>query len=126
MKLEHALKKIGDFIVTHQTEILYAIGIVTVAVTKAKLRVEDTTILDSNIDIYMGSEPDMVIQTLEASALEERDDYYKNRKADKIVDICKKYPTAKKQAIKSLSNIASRTADSYYKSRIMDKMTNLI
>ena len=72
------------------------------------------------------SNEEAVIKAIEAAALKDRNDYYKNNKANKIIEICENNPDVVRVGAASVQRIMQSTSSEYYRNCMLSKLTRLL
>lgn len=130
MKLSNLFNSAIVFISEHPKEISAGLALFASVLLSAKSseRKQPDVIdicLNAASDATMTNE-EAVIKAIEAAALKDRADYYKNDKVNKIIEICTNNPDVVRVGAASVQRIMQTTSSEYYRNSMLSRLTRLL
>lgn len=130
MKFSNLCNSVIVFISEHPKEISAGLALfasVMLSAKSAEQRQPDVIdiCLDAANSAAMSNE-EAIIKAIEAAALKDRDDFYKNQKVYTIVDICKNHPEFVRVGAASVQRIMQSTKDDWYRRCMLNNLARLL
>lgn len=131
MKISNWLNSVIVFVSEHPKEIsaglaLFASVLLSAKSSEQKKKPDAIDIcLNAATDATMSNE-EAIIKAIEAAALKDRADYYKNDKVNKIIEICTNNPDVVRVGAASVQRIMQTTSSEYYRNSMLSRLTRLL
>lgn len=130
MKISNWFNNVVVFVSEHPKEIsaglaLFASILLSAKTTERKQPDVIDICLNAATDATMSNE-EAVIKAIEAAALKDRADYYKNDKVNKIIEICTNNPDVVRVGAASVQRIMQTTSSEYYRNSMLSRLTRLL
>lgn len=130
MKISNWFNNVVVFVCEHPKEISAGLALFASVLLSAKSSEQKQ--LDP-IDICLNAASDAamtkeeaVVKAIEAVALKERNDFYKNEEVKKIVNICESHPEVIRVGTTSVQRIMQSTKDDWYRRCMMNSLARLL
>ena len=130
MKISNWFNNVIVFVSEHPKEIsaglaLFASVLLSAKSTERKQLDSIDICLNAATDAAMSNE-EAIIKAIEAAALKDRNDYYKNNKVDTIVNICKDHPEVVRAGTASIQRIMQSTSNEWYRRCMTSSLMRLL
>ena len=130
MKISNWFNSVIVFVSEHPKEISAGLALFASVLLSAKSSEQKQPdvidiCLNAATDATMSNE-EAVIKAIEAAALKDRADYYKNDKVNKIIEICTNNPDVVRFGAASIQRIMQTTKDDWYRRCMMNSLARLL
>lgn len=130
MKLSNWFNSVIVFVSEHPKEISAGLALFASVLLSAKTKEQkQPDVIDICLDAANSaamSNEEAIIKAIEAAALKDRDDFYKNQKVDNIVSICENHPEFVRAGAASVQRIMQSTKDDWYRRCMLNDLARLL
>lgn len=130
MKISNWFNSVIVFVSEHPKEISAGLALFASILLSAKSSEQkQPDVIDICLDAATSaatSKEEAIIKAIEAAALKDRADYYKNDKVNKIIEICTNNPDVVRVGAASVQRIMQTTSSEYYRNSMLSRLTRLL